>query len=109
MIDASDEIVAETISRLRNLVDPELGINVVDLGLICDVNVDTGARELRVEMTLTTPGCPLSEFMIQGACNLLADLPGIERVDVRLVWDPPWTPDRMSAEGKEQLRLRRDG
>ncbi len=103
MIDTSDDTAPEVIARLRNLVDPELGINVVDLGLIYDVQIDTCGRELRVDMTLTTPGCPLSDHMVQGATTLLKDIPGFDQVDVRLVWDPPWTPDRMTEEGRRQM------
>lgn len=107
MIDTSDETVAAVIGRLRKLIDPELGVNVVDLGLIYDVQIDTCARELRVDMTLTTPGCPLSDYMVQGATNLLMDVPGFDQIDVRLVWDPPWTPDRMTEEGRRQVNEKR--
>ncbi len=106
MIDTSDETAAEVIGRLRNLIDPELGVNAVDLGLIYDVQIDTCARELRVDMTLTTPGCPLSDHMVQGATNLLTDIPGFDQVDVRLVWDPPWSPDRMTEDARRQINER---
>lgn len=107
MIDNSDARVAEAMTRLRNLIDPELGVNVVDLGLIHSAGMDAGV--LRIAMTLTTPGCPLSSYMLQGAENLLAGLPGVDRAEVRLVWEPAWTPERMTPEGREQLGLRGSG
>lgn len=107
MTDPDDETKAAITERLRQLIDPELGINAVDLGLIYDAQIDTCARELRVDMTLTTPGCPHADFMVQGATRLLMDVPGFDQVDVRLVWNPPWTTDRMTEAGqrlKEEKR-----
>lgn len=102
----ADDLEEEVTRRLRKLIDPELGLNVVDLGLIYGVELDGRAGELRIDMTLTTRGCPLEGFMVEGARNALSDIPGIGRVDVRLVWDPPWTPDRINAAGQGQLNFR---
>lgn len=92
---------------LRDVIDPEIGINIVDLGLIYDVSL-SGAREVTVRMTLTTPGCPLSGYMDDAIHETLWGLPGVGEVDVRIVWDPPWDPDEMLSDwAKEQLGWRR--
>ena len=88
-------------STLENVIDPELGINVVDLGLIYNVKIDD--KKISVDMTLTAPGCPLAGML---AGNVEQELRGkFEGVDVEvsLVWDPPWTPNLLSAEAKKQL------
>jgi len=90
---------------LRDVYDPELGLDLVSLGLIYDL-VDLGDAGLRIDMTLTTPGCPVSDVLpreaeaaVQAA---LADVP----IEVNLVWDPPWTPDRLTPEALDQLGYR---
>ena len=83
---------------LRHVVDPELDCNIVDLGLVYGVAID-GAK-ITVTMTLTTPGCPMHESIAWGVQSALLDLDGVEEVDVQLVWDPPWTPARMSDFGR---------
>ncbi len=89
---------------LREVIDPELGINIVDLGLVYDVRVDEGVA--RVRMTLTTPGCPLGAYIDDEVRSCLWGAPGVDDVDVQLVWDPPWHPDQMSDEAKRQLGWR---
>jgi metal-sulfur cluster biosynthetic enzyme len=94
-------VVATTIEALRSVYDPELGIDVVALGLIYDIDVD--GDDITIDMTLTTPGCPVSEQLpaeVSQAAS--AALPDAE-VEVRIVWDPPWTPDRMSAEPYDEF------
>jgi metal-sulfur cluster biosynthetic enzyme len=86
---------------LKNVYDPELGLNVVDLGLIYNIEQQDG--EISLEMTMTTPGCPLHESMLEGVADALRPLPGVRDVEVRLVWEPLWTPDRISAEGRKAL------
>lgn len=79
---------------LRAVKDPELGLNVIDIGLIYDVAVaDDGAA--KVTMTLTSPGCPSGAEIMEDVRRTLADLDGITAVDVELVWEPYWTPERM--------------
>jgi metal-sulfur cluster biosynthetic enzyme len=78
---------------LRDVFDPELGMSVVDLGLIYDVAIDGG--RVHVTMTLTTQGCPLHDSMTEWVRQALGRLPGIEEVAVDIVFDPPWTPDRI--------------
>jgi metal-sulfur cluster biosynthetic enzyme len=91
---------------LRRVYDPELGIDIVALGLVYEVR-DEGGRVI-IEMTLTTPGCPVSDGLPEQVAAEVAsalDLPAAE-VDVRLVWDPPWTPARLSEEAGAALGFR---
>ena len=88
---------------LKKVHDPEIPISVVDLGLIYDVQVNDG--KVHVKMTLTTPGCPMARFIAQQAERVLAELEGVEDVVMELVWDPPWSPDRISPEGRRALGL----
>lgn len=94
---------AEVRQALRGVFDPELGLDVVDLGLIYGIAVEDGA--VRVDMTLTTRGCPLHEAMADWVREAVGRLDGVERVDVRLVWDPPWTPERLSEAARRELGL----
>lgn len=93
----------EVRSKLKEVMDPELGVNVVDLGLIYGVEVK--GNSVIVKMTFTTPACPLLNFLVQNVENKVKEL-GIEDVRVELVWDPPWTPERMSPEAKMQLGMK---
>lgn len=87
---------------LRLVLDPELGENVVDLGLIYGVAADdTGA--VRITMTTTTPGCPATTFLVAGVRDCVCAVPGVAAADVTLTYDPPWTPDRMSEEARARL------
>jgi metal-sulfur cluster biosynthetic enzyme len=88
-------------SALKNVCDPELGVNVVDLGLIYGIEQRDGT--IQVNMTMTTPGCPLHESLLQGVGDALSIFPGVKRVEVRLVWEPPWTPDRITDKGRQAL------
>jgi metal-sulfur cluster biosynthetic enzyme len=94
-------IEGEAWEQLRSVYDPELGINLVDLGLIYDLSSDRGA--VQVTMTLTTPGCPLSDSMPPAVQRVVEVIPGVSVVTVGLVWDPPWDPDRITDEGKRAL------
>lgn len=88
-------------SILRQVADPELGVNIVDLGLVYEIRVKEGRIE--VEMTLTTPACPLSAALRARVEEALrAHFPGHE-VEVGLVWEPHWTPERMSEDARRQL------
>lgn len=79
---------------LRGVFDPELGMSVVDLGLIYDVHIDGG--HVGVEMTLTTQGCPLHDVMSEWVQQAVAGVPGVEEVAVAITFEPPWTPDRIA-------------
>jgi metal-sulfur cluster biosynthetic enzyme len=79
---------------LRAVKDPELGLNVIDIGLIYDVTIDL-AGAAKVTMTLTSPGCPSGTEIMEDVRQTLADVEGITAVEVELVWEPYWTPERM--------------
>lgn len=86
---------------LRGVDDPELGCNIIDLGLIYGIQID--GPSVTVQMTLTTHGCPMHESMVEGVRLAVLSLEGIQEVDVQLVWDPPWNPALMTEEGRERL------
>jgi metal-sulfur cluster biosynthetic enzyme len=89
---------------LKNVYDPEIGINIVDLGLVYDADIAENGDVL-VTMTLTSLGCPLGPVIVQEVTNALKDLPGIGDVDIKLVWSPPWSPEMMSEEAKDELGI----
>lgn len=93
----------EVIEALRTVYDPELGLNVVDLGLI--YGVDIQEDRVTVRMTLTTQGCPMHNAMSEWTREAVARLPGVQDVDVQVVFDPPWTPERMSEAAREEMGL----
>jgi metal-sulfur cluster biosynthetic enzyme len=80
---------------LRDVFDPELGMSIVDLGLIYDVQIDGG--RVRITMTLTTQGCPLHDSMSEWVRQAVGKIPGVEEVAVTITFEPPWSPDRMDA------------
>ena len=86
---------------LKNVHDPEIGINIEDLGLVYDVEVENGT--IHIDMTLTSPGCPVGPQIISSAQREVGKLEGIEEVFVQLVWSPLWSPDMMSEEAKDEL------
>lgn len=81
-------------AALRGIVDPETGRDLVAMGLIYDIVVQDGLA--RVTMTTTTPGCPMAELLRQGAEVAVGGVPGVAAAEVRLTWEPRWTPDRMA-------------
>lgn len=87
---------------MKAVLDPEIGINVVDLGLVYDIIVEDRTAHLR--MTLTSMGCPLTELLHQQATLVLTRLPGIDDAEVEFVFSPPWTTDMISEEAREELR-----
>ncbi|OQA83228.1 MAG: hypothetical protein BWY29_00442 [Microgenomates group bacterium ADurb.Bin238] len=91
----------DVFNALKGVIDPELGINVVDLGLVYGVEINEGV--VRVEMTLTSPGCPLAGLIDQMVKSAVGKLEGVERVELELVWDPPWIPAMMSEEVREEF------
>lgn len=96
---------AAVLEALKKIIDPELGLNIVDLGLVYEATVEEGS--VRVEMTLTTPGCPLHDSLSQAVYRVLYGLEGVKEVNVEVVWDPPWTPEMISPQGRRQLEQRR--
>ena len=87
---------------LRTVEDPEAGMSVLDLGLVYGISLGDG--KVLVDMTMTSPACPAADYLIdEAAAAIRATAPADVTVEVRLVWDPPWTPERMSAEAQERF------
>jgi metal-sulfur cluster biosynthetic enzyme len=100
----AEALAGRVTDALRVVIDPELGYNIVDLGLIYCVAVGRDG-DARVLMTTTTRGCPATSFLKAGVHEAATGVPGIERVDVMLTYDPPWTPQLMAPEAKEHLGI----
>lgn len=97
-----EKFVESLENALREVYDPELGINVVDLGLVYGIAVQPDGL-VKVAMTLTTQGCPLHDTIVGGAKAALSRVEGVTGVDIDLVWSPAWTPDKMKPEARKQL------
>lgn len=91
------------IQALKTVIDPELNVNVVDLGLV--YSVQTEEDRVAVEMTLTSPACPMGPEILRNTVAALEKLEGVAKADVRLVMSPPWTPDRMTDEARDELGM----
>jgi len=96
--------LTEVRAACASVADPEFGLSIDDLGLIYDVTIEGNA--VTVAMTLTTPSCPAGDVMVGAVHAAVAQVPGVATVEVRLVWDPAWTPEMVSARGREQLGWR---
>lgn len=91
------------LEALKDVYDPEIPVNVVDLGLVYDCNVEDG--DVSVKMTLTFAGCGMGPYIAQQAEWRIAEMEGVEDVEVEMVYEPPWSPDMISEDGKSQLGL----
>jgi metal-sulfur cluster biosynthetic enzyme len=96
----TEEVVRDS---LREVYDPELHYNIVDLGLVYDIDVADG--DVHVLMTLTTPACPIGPMIIEQVQEMLGIMPGVKDVDVEFTFDPPWTPAMMSDEARADLGI----
>lgn len=101
-ISEKEAMLAQIYKALQYVDDPELGVNVVDLGLIYDVAINE-AGYVTITMTLTTPGCPMHESLGEGVGYALEGIPGVTGGEIRLVWEPPWEPSRMTEDGRKML------
>ena len=97
----TEELVLDT---LRQVIDPEIGCNIVDLGLVYGVTIE--GDKVSVEMTLTTPGCPMQESIAWGVKMALLNHDAIQDVEVDIVWDPPWNASMMSDAGRAHVGIR---
>jgi metal-sulfur cluster biosynthetic enzyme len=88
----------EVVEVLRGVEDPELGMDIVDLGLMYDVEIE--GSSVKVIHSLTSMGCPAGPMIQEGIHDAVAAIPGVENVEVELTWDPPWTPEKMSDDAK---------
>lgn len=97
----SKEIILE---KLKEVVDPEIGIDVVNLGLIYELDIRPD-NTVYVKMTMTTPGCPLTMWLLKAVEEKVLEIPGVKDAEIELTFDPPWTPERISEEYKKKLGL----
>ncbi len=101
----SEEAVREA---LKNVIDPELVVNIVDLGLIYEVNLEDGEGEntdVQIDMTLTSPMCPAGPQLVANSKQAISKLEEVGEVEVKVVMDPPWTPDKMTDDARDQLGI----
>ncbi|MFO1062663.1 MAG: metal-sulfur cluster assembly factor [Pirellulales bacterium] len=96
--------------QLKQVIDPELFVNIVDLGLVYTVNLGPNAEaaektDVGIEMTLTSPMCPAGPQLVANSRQVLEAIDGIGKVDIKVVMDPPWTPDRMTEDARDQLGI----
>ena len=95
---------ADILTALKAVIDPELGINIVDLGLV--YHAERNGNDIDIALTMTTPACPLGEMMSEEVKLVLRDrFPDLAEVRVEIVWDPPWSPELMSEESRRQLGM----
>lgn len=101
----------EVMAALKECYDPEIPVNIVDLGLIYEVKVkaaesrEQAGDEIEVEMTLTAPGCPSSGYISDQVKQRILRMPGVSNATVNIVWYPQWTPERLSADARKQLGI----
>ena len=97
------ELKEKIIDEIKKIYDPELPVNIYDLGLIYDVQVNE--KKAKIKMTLTSPNCPVAESLPKEVKEGAMQVEGIEDIDLELVWDPPWSKDMMSDAAKLELNL----
>jgi probable FeS assembly SUF system protein SufT len=107
---SSGPVTAEAVwGKLRDVYDPEIPVNIVDLGLVYDMNIgepgEGGGSSVDVKMTLTAPGCGMGGPISMDAKHRIESLPGVSEATVEVVWDPPWNPQMISAEGRAKLGM----
>ena len=103
MAEIKEVTLDEVQEALRDVYDPEIPVNVLDLGLIYDIKIDNG--QVYVQMTLTAPGCGMGPYISQNAEWRIAEIEGVEDVEVDMVFDPPWNPELITEDGKKLLGL----
>ncbi len=91
----------DVMDSLKAVLDPEIGINIVDLGLIYGIEIK--GSEVKVKMTFTMQGCPMSQYLVESAKNAVSKIEGLKKIEIDLVFEPPWTPEKMSSEAKKTL------
>ena len=96
----TEEVVLE---QIKQVIDPDVGLNIVDMGLIYGVDINDDIVD--ITMTLTSPGCPAAPQLLNGSQTVVQQLDGVEEVNVNVVWTPPWDPEMMSEEAKDELGI----
>ena len=99
-----NELKDKVILEIKKIYDPEIPVNIYELGLIYKINIES-AKKVKIEMTLTSPNCPVAESLPKMVKDNILKLDGVDDVDLKLVWDPPWTQDKMSEAAKLELNL----
>ena len=94
----------KVITEIKKIYDPEIPVNIYELGLIYDINVDE-KNNVKIDMTLTSPNCPVAESLPNEVKNSVKDIKEVKDVDLKLVWDPPWDKSMMSEAAKLELNL----
>jgi FeS assembly SUF system protein len=100
----NSEMMEKIIEQVRTCYDPEIPVNVYDLGLIYDIDINKRGK-VKIEMTLTSPACPVAGILPGQVQSRVEQVPGVKKAKVELVWDPPWSPQRMSEEAKLELGM----
>ena len=93
---------------LKQVIDPELFVNIVDLGLIYDITMeaqDDGTTNVSIDMTMTSPACPAGPQLVANSKSMVSQIEGVGEVEIKIVMDPAWTPDRMTEDAKDQLGI----
>ena len=101
-----DDIKNRILESLEQVIDPELGIDIVNLGLVYEIRFNDENGETQIDMTLTTMGCPLADFLTDQIRDVMTDVPEVSKVEVRLVWYPAWTVDKMSRYARIALGIK---
>ena len=98
------ELKDQIVSEIKKIYDPEIPVNIYELGLIYKIEIKE-AKKVNIDMTLTSPNCPVAESLPKMVKDNILKLEGVDDVDLNLVWDPPWTKDKMSEAAKLELNL----
>jgi FeS assembly SUF system protein len=98
------ELKEQIVSEIKKIYDPEIPVNIYELGLIYKIEIKE-AKKVNIDMTLTSPNCPVAESLPKMVKDNILKLEGVSNVDLNLVWDPPWTKDKMSEAAKLELNL----
>lgn len=95
--------------QLKKVIDPELFVNIVDLGLIYNVDIsepkEDGKHDVKIEMTMTSPMCPAGPQLVANSKQVVGELEEVDTVDVKVVMEPPWTPEKMTEDARDQLGI----
>ena len=98
------ELKKKIVSEIKKIYDPEIPVNIYELGLIYKIEIKD-AKKVNIDMTLTSPNCPVAESLPKMVKDNILKIDGVDDVDLNLVWDPPWTKDKMSEAAKLELNL----
>ena len=98
-----DNLKDKIIKEIKKIYDPEIPVNIYELGLIYKIEIENNI--VKIDMTLTTPNCPVADSLPKTVKNNILSIEGVQDVDLNLVWDPPWTKDKMSEAAKLELNL----